>query len=140
MHRFSVYLLAQSLSAMLLRDVGSSDLNLIVTALSASSANEASNYQRLEFLGDSILKTRTSVQLMGEYPLWQKGYLSAKKVCFVSNSRLSRAAIEVGLDSFIITKSFKGHKWRPIYIDDMLDPPLDVKRDMSTKVLADVVE
>ncbi|KAH8818132.1 ribonuclease III domain-containing protein [Hyaloscypha sp. PMI_1271] len=108
MHRFSVYLLAQSLSAMLLRDVGSSDLNLIVTALSASSANEASNYQRLEFLGDSILKTRTSVQLMGEYPLWQKGYLSAKKVCFVSNSRLSRAAIEVGLDSFIITKSLKG--------------------------------
>jgi dsRNA-specific ribonuclease len=77
---------------------------------------------------------------MGEYPLWHKNYLSAKKVRFVSNSRLSRAAIEVGLDSFIITKSFKGHKWRPVYIDDMLDPPLDGKRDMSTKVLADVVD
>lgn len=140
MHCFSVYLLAQSLSATLLRDVGISDLNLIVTALSASSANEASNYQMLEFLGDSILKTCTPVQLMGEYPLWHKGYLSAKKVRFVSNSRLSRAAIEVDLDSFIITKSFKGHKWRPIYIDDMLDPPLGGKRDMSTKVLADVVE
>jgi dsRNA-specific ribonuclease len=140
MHRFSVYLLAQALSATLLRDVGISDLNLIVTALSASSANEASNYQRLEFLGDSILKTCTSVQLMGEYPLWHEGYLSAKKDRVVSNSRLSRAAIEAGLDSFIITQSFKGHKWRPVYIDDMLDPPLDAKRDMSTKVLADVVE
>jgi hypothetical protein len=41
MHRFSVYLLAQSLSATLLRDVGISDLNLIFTALSA--ANKASN-------------------------------------------------------------------------------------------------
>jgi dsRNA-specific ribonuclease len=77
---------------------------------------------------------------MGEFPLWHEGYLSAKKDRIISNSRLSRAAIEAGLDSFIITKQFSGHKWRPIYIEDLLDLPLDTKRDMSSKVLADVVE
>lgn len=140
MHRFSVYLLAKALSETLLKGIGMSDLSLIVTAISASSANEASNYQRLEFLGDSILKTCVSVQLMGAYPLWHEGYLSAKKDRLVSNSRLSRAAIEAGLDSFIITKPFKVHKWRPVYIEDTLGTNPDAKREVSTKVLADVVE
>ena len=69
-----------------------------------------------------------------------KGYLSAKKDRLVSNSRLSRAAIESGLDAFIITKAFTGHKWRPPYIDDLLEERDEKKRQISTKVLADVVE
>ena len=77
---------------------------------------------------------------MAEFPLWHEGYLSAKKDRIVSNSRLSRAAIEAGLDSFIITKKFSGQKWRPVYIEDLLGVSLDNKRDMSSKVLADVVE
>jgi dsRNA-specific ribonuclease len=78
---------------------------------------------------------------MATYPLWHEGYLSAKKDRVVSNSRLSRAAIEASLDSFIITKPFTGHKWRPIYIEDILEVgPQTNKRELSTKVLADVVE
>jgi dsRNA-specific ribonuclease len=50
--------------------------------------------------------------------------------------------MEVGLDKFIVTKSFTGHKWRPAYIEDLLLASTDTKtkRDMSSKVLADVVE
>lgn len=140
MHRFGVHLLAKALSATLLKEVAIPDLSLIVTAISASSANEATNYQRLEFLGDSILKLCTSVQLIGEYPLWHEGYLSAKKDRIISNGRLSRAAVEISLDSFIITRPFTGHKWRPSYLEDLLEPSPDASRDMSTKVLADVVE
>jgi dsRNA-specific ribonuclease len=77
---------------------------------------------------------------MAEYPLWHEGYLSAKKDRVVSNLRLSRAALEVGLDRFIITKPFTGHKWRPLYTDDILGLSDASTRDMSTKVLADVVE
>ena len=59
----------------------------------------------------------------------------------MSNSRLSRAAIETGLARFIITSSFTGIKWRPVYVDEVLSsmakgPP----RKLSTKVLADVIE
>ncbi len=78
---------------------------------------------------------------MATYPLWHEGYLSAKKDRIVSNSRLSRAAIEAGLDSFIITKAFTGHKWRPIYIEDILEVDSNSdRRELSTKILADVVE
>ncbi|TAQ90330.1 hypothetical protein B7494_g1341 [Chlorociboria aeruginascens] len=139
-HRIEIHLIAEKLSKTLLKDVGISDLSLIITAISASSACEDTDYQRLEFLGDSILKMSTSVQLMGEYPLWHEGYLSAKKDRLVANSRLARAAVEVGLDKFIITKAFTGHKWRPIYVEDLLAGEMERKRDLSSKVLADVVE
>jgi len=141
MRRFEVHFIAEELSNTILKNVKISQLSLIVTAICASSAFEESNYQRLEFLGDSILKVCTSVQLMAAYPLWHEGYLSAKKDHLVANSRLSRAAIQVGLDRFIITKAFTGHKWRPKYVDDLLKTSGDTfKREMSTKVLADVVE
>jgi dsRNA-specific ribonuclease len=140
MHRFEIYLIAKKLSTTILKDVGIADLSLIVTAISASSANEDRNYQRLEFLGDSILKLCTSVQLMAEYPLWHEGYLSSKKDRLVANSRLARSAVECGLDSYIITKPFTGHKWRPVYVSDLLNMSTETKRNLSSKVLADVVE
>ena len=139
--RFEITLIADQLSKTLLKDVGINNLDLVVTAISASSAREESNYQRLEFLGDSILKSCTSVQLIAEYPLWHEGYLSAKKDRLVSNSRLSRAAIESGLDKFIVTKPFTGLKWQPPFIEDLLNTPSEQqKRSLSSKVLADVVE
>jgi dsRNA-specific ribonuclease len=140
MRRLEIYLLAHLLGSTILRDVGIGDISLIVTAISASSANEETNYQRLEFFGDMILKLCTSVQLASKYPLWHEGYLSAQKDRLVANSRLSRAAIETGLDRFIVTKAFTGRKWRPLYVDDLLELLTGEKRDLSTKVLADVVE
>jgi dsRNA-specific ribonuclease len=140
MHRCEVYLLAHLLNTTILRDVGIEDVGLIVTAISASSAREDTNYQRLEFFGDMTLKLCTSVQLVSKYPLWHEGYLSAQKDRLVANSRLSRAAVETGLDRFIVTKAFTGHRWRPWYIDDLLAQPTEASRTLSSKVLADVVE
>ena len=84
MRRFDVYLIAEKLSTTILKEAGIRDLSLIVTAIIVSSVNDDANYQRLEFLGDSILKLCTSVQLMAEYPLWHEGYLSARKDRFIS--------------------------------------------------------
>ena len=62
----------------------------------------------------------------------------------VSNARLCKAATQFGLDRFILTKQFTSHKWRPVYVDDMLKlqsaTDESETRKMSTKVLADVVE
>ncbi|KAL3422431.1 dicer-like protein 2 [Phlyctema vagabunda] len=140
LHKFGTYLLADKLSNGLLKEVGITDLGLIITAISASSAASDTNYQRLEFLGDSVLKLCTSVQLVAEYPLWHEGYLSARKDRLVANSRLSRAAITAGLDAFIMTKQFSGHRWRPLYVDEILQMMPAPNREMSSKVLADVVE
>ena len=133
-------LIAEILSTTILKDVDIRSRNLTITAITASSASSESNYQRLEFLGDSILKTCTSIQIAGEYPLWHEGYLSAKKDRIVSNARLAKAAIQTGLDKFIITKSFTGLRWRPMYVEDLLDALPEKPREMSSKILADVVE
>ncbi len=141
LHRLQVYMVGDVLSRTVLANVDFSNLNLVVTAISASSAREETNYQRLEFLGDSLLKICTSLQLLADYPLWHEGYLTARRDQIVSNSRLARAALQVGLDKFIITKTFTGRKWRPLYVQDMLNMAGGAPaRDMSTKVLADVVE
>lgn len=142
MHRYEAYLLAEALSKSILKELQFTDvaLELVVTAITASNANQDVNYQRFEFYGDSVLKLCSSIQLIAEYPLWHEGYLSAKKDRLVANSRLARAAMELGLDKFIITSKFKGLKWRPLYDEDLLEATQDGKREMSSKVLADVVE
>lgn len=140
MHRLEIFMVAEQLCKDVLSEVAFKDLSLVVTALSASGANEATDYQRLEFLGDSILKLFTSITLMAEHLTWHEGFLSAKKDRIVANARLSRAAVEVGLDRYILTKHFTSHKWRPPYVSELTRSKAESRRQMSTKVLADVVE
>jgi hypothetical protein len=65
-HEVEVMLLVQTLSTTLLKDVGISNMELLREAISSLSASEPYQYERLEFLGDSILKYCTSVQLSAE--------------------------------------------------------------------------
>ncbi|KAI9794264.1 MAG: Dicer-like protein 2 [Peltula sp. TS41687] len=139
-HRYEIYLVAEHLRNTILGPLKFQDLQLVLTAISASSAQQDTNYQRLEFLGDTILKMCTSVQLLGEHMNWHEGYLSAGKDRAVANSRLARAAIESGLAAYILTRPFTVIKWRPMYRSDLLKPYKKSERQMSTKVLADVVE
>ncbi|CAD6442536.1 bfe48028-85c3-4dec-9829-fa7c77296083 [Sclerotinia trifoliorum] len=139
-HHIEVQLIVDRLRKTILKDLEISDRSLVQTAITHASYSLTSNYQRLEFLGDSILKLCTSVQLVSEYPLWPEGYLSAMKDRIVSNSRSSRAAVELGLDEYIITKKFTGSKWRPMYVEDYLKITEQKRREMSSKVLSDVVE
>jgi len=140
MHHLEVFMVADHLCKNVLSKVAFKDLGLVVTALSASGAKEATNYQRLEFLGDSILKIFTSITLMAENLNWHEGFLSAKKDRVVANARLSRAAVELGLDRYILTKQFTSQKWRPLYNSELLRSRTESRRQMSSKILADVVE
>ncbi|KAI9750626.1 MAG: hypothetical protein M1835_001365 [Candelina submexicana] len=140
MHRYETIMVAEELSRSILEPVNFQDLNLVLMAITASSAREGTNYERLELLGDCILKLCTSVQLVAEYPKWHEGYLSAKKDHTVANSRLARSALETGLGQYILTKPFTGQKWRPLYNSDLLEPKPGGTRQISSKTLADVVE
>lgn len=152
-YQFEKHLLAEILMQKILTNVHILDLAKIVRAITASSASDElyfqdvpyeMDYQCLEFFGDTVLKLYTSVHLMAKYPMWHEGYLTELKGRIVSNSSLYAAAISIGLDQFIITKQFNGHKWRPTYVDDLLAPGIDeaaeVKRPLSSKVPADVLE
>lgn len=138
-HKIEVLYLAERLARTVLKRVEFSNLGHVLTAISASSAHEENNYQRYEFLGDSLLKLITSIHLVVNHPLWHEGLLSAAKDTIVSNGRLYRTALDLGLDRFILTKSFTGRKWRPSYVSQFDTVP-EGKRELSTKTLADVVE
>ena len=141
-HELEVMLIAREMSSTVLKHVDIDDLSLVREAVSARSAVEPFNYERLEFLGDSILKFCAALQVLAIHPEWPEGYLSFFKDRLISNSRLSRAAMETGIAKYILTKSFTGQKWRPLYLDDFLRSRSSVppRRRLSTKTLADVVE
>lgn len=140
MHEVELYLAADLCRSSLLSSVQINDLSLIVTATAASVAREQTDYQRLEFLGDSMLKYFASLTLMAEHLTWHEGFLSAKKDHMVSNARLALSALQLGLGQFIRTTPFTGLKWRPLYNSKLIADRVKGARDMSTKTLADVVE
>lgn len=68
-HELEVQLIASELSSTLLKPVGIKNLQLVLEAVSSPSAREPVDYQRLEFLGDSILKFCTVTQAYSERKL-----------------------------------------------------------------------
>jgi len=59
-------------------------------------------YERLEFLGDSVLSLVTSDFLIKEFPDEDEGQLTKKKSLLVSKGVLSKKAEEIGLKDFLI--------------------------------------
>ncbi|KAF2639248.1 P-loop containing nucleoside triphosphate hydrolase protein [Massarina eburnea CBS 473.64] len=142
-YRLETYLIANTLRLSLLEPLSLqvTHLPLILQALTASVTGEGSNYQRLEFLGDCILKYIASVHLMAANPEWPESFLTGKKGKIVSNGFAARSAMSLGLDRFILTKRFTGAKWAPRYMSDIQDSePTESKRTLSSKIIADVVE
>lgn len=143
LHKIEVALIAESLRTTLLEPVKieATDLPLVIKALTASSTDEEGNYQRLEFLGDCILKFVSSLHVMAENATWPESFLTKKKGKIVSNDFLARATLAAGLDKFVITKRFTGLKWSPRYAKDALATTVPTaKQDRSSKLLADVIE
>ncbi|TGZ78436.1 P-loop containing nucleoside triphosphate hydrolase protein [Ascodesmis nigricans] len=112
--------------------------HLIVQAVTASSVRDPKDYQRLEFLGDSVLKVLTSIALVDEFPLYHEGYLSGHKDKVVSNTTLAEKSKENGMSKWINTAPFTALKWAPHYRHQ--DPTSSTPKKLSTKVLADVIE
>ncbi|KAK5684556.1 Dicer-like protein 2 [Elasticomyces elasticus] len=126
------------------RDVDNKSTSLVVEAITAPSASESSDYNRLEYLGDSILKYCATLQVVAQHPTWPERYLSLEKSRLVRNSTLCQGALRSGLDKYITTKPFapdsSKSKWRPPYVSELLAVERIPTRQMSSKVLADVVE
>ncbi|KAF2839628.1 ribonuclease III [Patellaria atrata CBS 101060] len=143
LHKCELAMIAEELRTTILAPVQFNDPALVLRAITASSAG-GPDYQRLEYLGDRILKYMTSISLMTQHPTWPESYLTAEKGRTNSNGYLFRACINAGLDKFMITKAFTGAKWRPRYVQDILssqDSDTEGgKVQRSTKWLADIVE
>lgn len=147
LRRLEIYATAKELQETVMKDVAFDDLKNVVTAITASSAREETNYQRYELLGDSVLKFLAGIQLLAEHPLWHEGYLSGKKDRSVANSKLASESFRLKMSRFIITSEFSPQKWKPKYLDLSASKNpgekrnrKEPKRNLSSKILADIVE
>lgn len=81
-----------------------SDRTLLMKALTHNSfANEHNieKYQRLEFLGDSIIGFLVTCQLFDKIPDEEEGFLTKKKASIVSDDSHITMANALGIDKFI---------------------------------------
>jgi ribonuclease-3 len=82
------------------------DENLLIQALTHPSAIEedpvGGSYERLEFLGDSLLGAFIAFTIYERFPDFDEGALTRIKVSLVSGGTLSRRAEELGFADLII--------------------------------------
>ncbi len=82
------------------------DRDLLQSAITHPSAVEGqpvdASYERLEFLGDSILGSIVALALYKSYPNFDEGKLTRLKVSLVSGVTLSEVGRELGIDRCII--------------------------------------
>ena len=84
------------------------DINLYREAFSlktSSKQKQSKNYERLEFLGDSVLGTIISCHLFATYPEANEGYLTQMKSKIVNRKNLNKLGTELSLTKFLQTES-----------------------------------
>lgn len=91
-----------------LLDIDCSDKELLKKAFTHPSYTKENNipseenYERLEFLGDAVLKLGISNLLYEKYPDYSEGELSKIRSILVSDATLAKIAKEIGLNKFLI--------------------------------------
>ena len=86
--------------------------DLMVQALTLPSANAGFNNQRLETLGDSVLKVCTVVHLFNRFPHRHEGQLDILRRNSVSNRTLLARAKEVWLEQYLTSEPQTMRIWR----------------------------
>ncbi|KAI3514025.1 hypothetical protein L1887_12341 [Cichorium endivia] len=113
MHRIESLMLATQLRKQITGQ--STDLHisssLILEAITTLRCNESFSMERLELLGDSVLKYAVSCDLYLKYPKKHEGQLSSHRSWQVCNSTLYDLGIGVQLQGFIRDGAFDPTRW-----------------------------
>lgn len=86
--------------------------DLLIQALTVPSANAGFNNQRLETLGDAVLKLSAVVHLFNRFPHRHEGQLDALRRNCVSNRTLMSRALEHRLEQYLTSESQSMRMWR----------------------------
>ncbi|KAI3687844.1 hypothetical protein L1987_81547 [Smallanthus sonchifolius] len=140
MHRLESLMLASQLREEItghMTDIHISS-SLILEAITTLRCNESFSMERLELLGDSVLKYVVSCDLYLRYPKKHEGQLSSVRQWQVCNSTLYDLGIGSGLQSYIRDIAFDPTRWtapgqsplRPCPCDhgvETIEVPIDAK-------------
>lgn len=95
------YFLCTELTKITGCEIHNIDLYREAFSLKTSSRKESKNYERLEFLGDSVLGTIISCHLFATYPDANEGYLTQMKSKIVNRKNLNKLGTELNLTQFL---------------------------------------
>ncbi|KAK2391994.1 dicer [Trifolium repens] len=85
--------------------------SLVLEALTTLRCCEKFSMERLELLGDSVLKYAVSCHLFLKYPKKHEGHLSAKRQYAVRNSTLHKLGTDRNLQGYIRDSAFDPRRW-----------------------------
>ncbi|KAI9264913.1 hypothetical protein BDA99DRAFT_536411 [Phascolomyces articulosus] len=118
--------------------------DLMLEAYTTPSASMAMNYERLETLGDSLLKFIATIRLYINFPFSDEGELHCLRIRVICNRALYRAAKRLKIYRYVTSHAFNRRYWRPHHFTAPTDNPetLEELRQhmLSDKTLADIVE
>ncbi|KAI8136903.1 hypothetical protein BJV82DRAFT_718564 [Fennellomyces sp. T-0311] len=118
--------------------------DMILEAYTTPSASMAMNYERLETLGDSLLKFIATIRLYINFPFSNEGELHCLRIRVICNRALYRAAKRLRIYRYVTSHAFNRRYWRPHHFVTSSDTPDTLKElrehMLSDKTLADIVE
>jgi dsRNA-specific ribonuclease len=108
---------------------------LLTRALTSTGVSSSENYERLELLGDAVLKLASTVRLFVRFPHHAEGDMHPLRCSIVSNSVLNAKAKQAGIEHYLnFTRTFL-QDWQPPGYEANAQP-----MPVHDKALADVVE
>ncbi|KAK2965570.1 hypothetical protein RJ640_018736 [Escallonia rubra] len=113
MNRLESLMLASQLREEITRHSGNLNISssLILEALTTLRCNESFSMERLELLGDSVLKYAVSCHLFLKYPEKNEGQLSARRSWAVCNATLHKLGTDQKLQGYIRDSPFDPRGW-----------------------------
>ncbi|KAH0698362.1 hypothetical protein KY285_015597 [Solanum tuberosum] len=113
MHRLESLMLASQLRKEISSHSGDLHISssLILEALTTLRCNESFSMERLELLGDSVLKYAVSCHLFLKYPKKHEGQLTNERSQAISNSALHKLGTNQHLQGYIRDGAFDPRRW-----------------------------
>ncbi|KAK3353012.1 hypothetical protein B0T25DRAFT_199212 [Lasiosphaeria hispida] len=101
-----------------------------------------SNYERLEFLGDTFLKMATTISIYTLVPDKSEFEYHVERMLLICNRNLFNNALEVKLEEYIRSMAFNRRTWYPENLTLIRGKRIDVSRRhvLADKSIADVCE
>ncbi|CAO3669359.1 unnamed protein product [Rhizopus stolonifer] len=116
----------------------------MLEAYTMPSASMEMNYERLETLGDSLLKFIATIRLYINFPFSNEGELHHLRIRVVCNRAMYRAAKRLKFYRYVTSQTFNRRYWRPPHFTSTADNAETIealnKHRLSDKTLADIVE
>ncbi|KAI0261075.1 hypothetical protein BC834DRAFT_973021 [Gloeopeniophorella convolvens] len=118
----------------------------LIEATTLPAASAGFNNQRLETLGDSVLKLSTSVHLYNKYPHCHEGQLDSMRRRAISNRTLMLRAKAIGLEHYLNAEVQTVKVWPTVVAEDspsLKDPTRTdrtAKQRMARRSLQDCME